>query len=342
MGLIKQMCIESMRYCDSEMVVTRNGTVQRGRSPEPYYETSEDESDLEENNSETVRFIVSNGIVHREKFPNQINKISAELSDVEQSSAEHSEVEQSFAEHSDVEQQSEEHSEEEQTLAELTYAELLKLEQNCAEHSEEEQTSAKLSGIEQSSAEQSEEEQTYAELLELTKTSAEHSDIEQSSAEQSEVEQSSNTESEDSCPIPSTSKEIVFTLKRKMQMTVREDRKKFQPDEKILPNLLIEKVGRQTMVGLDLTAIPIRDLGGRNPRRILMKIISVEEKPSSGHAKLVLWDADASDEEKIQKIMNKPIFIESSWINWYNGFKGMAIPVVEFSREGYKIRKFFG
>ena len=118
------------------------------------------------------------------------------------------------------------------------------------------------------------------------------------------------------------SKEIVFQLKRRMQMPAREDRKKSRPDEKILPNLLIEKVGRQTMVGLDLTAIPIRDLGGRNPRRILLNIISLEEKPSSGQAKLVLWDAEARDEEKIEKIMNQPIFIESSWINWYHGFKG--------------------
>ena len=34
-------------------------------------------------------------------------------------------------------------------------------------------------------------------------------------------------------------------------MPVTEDRKK----SRILPNLLIEKVGKQTMVGLDLTAI---------------------------------------------------------------------------------------
>ena len=139
---------------------------------------------------------------------------------------------------------------------------------------------------------------------------------------QPEKEQSSSTEPKDSFPVPSTYKEFLFQLKRRMQMPAREDRKKSRPDEKILPNLLIEKVGKQTMVGLDLVAIPIRDLGGRNPRRILMKIMSVEEKPSSGQATLVLWDADARDEEKIQKIMNKPIFIESSWINWYHGFKG--------------------
>ena len=153
-------------------------------------------------------------------------------------------------------------------------------------------------------------------------TSSDESEVEQNSAEHSEAEQSSSSESEESGPIPSTSKGLLSTHKRRNQMRVREDRKKSRPDEKILPNLLIEKVGRKTMVGLDLTAIPIRDLGGRNPRRILLNIISLEEKPSSGQAKLVLWDADARDEEKIEKIMNQPIFIESSWINWYHGFKG--------------------
>ena len=98
-------------------------------------------------------------------------------------------------------------------------------------------------------------------------------------------------------------------------MPLTEDRKK----SRILPNLLIEKVGKQTMVGLDLTAIPIRDLGGRNPRRILMEVTSVNEEPSSGQAKLVLWDEDATNEVEI---MNKEIFIEGAWINWYNGFKG--------------------
>ena len=109
-------------------------------------------------------------------------------------------------------------------------------------------------------------------------------------------------------------------------MPVIEDRKKFRPDEKNLPNLLIEKVGRQTVVGLDLVAIPIRDLGGRNPRRIHMKIISIDAQGSSGQAKLVLWDADATNEVEIQKIMNKSIFIESSWINWY--------------KKEYQVRKF--
>ena len=122
------------------------------------------------------------------------------------------------------------------------------------------------------------------------------------------------------------SKEIVFQLKRRIEMPVIEDRKKFRPDEKNLPNLLIEKVGRQTVVGLDLVAIPIRDLGGRNPRRIHIKIISIDAQGSSGQAKLVLWDADATNEVEIQKIMNKSIFIESSWINWY--------------KKEYQVRKF--
>ena len=116
-------------------------------------------------------------------------------------------------------------------------------------------------------------------------------------------------------PIPSTSKGLLSPHKRGKQMPVTEDRKK----SRILPNLLIEKVGKQTMVVLDLTAIPIRDLGGRNPRRILMEVTSVDEEPSSGQAKLVLWDKDATNEVEI---MNKEIFIESAWINWYNGFKG--------------------
>ena len=116
-------------------------------------------------------------------------------------------------------------------------------------------------------------------------------------------------------PIPSTSKGLLSPRKRGKQMPVTEDRKK----SRILPNLLIEKVGKKTMVGLDLTAIPIRDLGGRNPRRILMEVTSVDEEPSSGQAKLVLWDEDATNE---LEIMNKEIFIESAWINWYKGFKG--------------------
>ena len=44
-------------------------------------------------------------------------------------------------------------------------------------------------------------------------------------------------------------------------------------------NLLEEKVGRQTEF-LDLTAIPIKDIGGRNPRRILMEIKTVDGAPS--------------------------------------------------------------
>ena len=116
-------------------------------------------------------------------------------------------------------------------------------------------------------------------------------------------------------PIPSTSKGLLSPRKRGKQMPVTEDRKK----SRILPNLLIEKVGKQKMVGIDLTATPIRDLGGRNPRRILMKVTSVDEEPSSGQATLVLWDEDATNEVEI---MNKEIFIESAWINWYKGFKG--------------------
>ena len=146
-------------------------------------------------------------------------------------------------------------------------------------------------------------------------TSSDESEVEQqTSQEHSEVQ---SAESEDSGPIPSTSKGLLAPHKKRKQMTVREDRKKSRSDKKILPNLLIKKVGRQTVVGLDLVAIPIRDLGGRNPRRILMKIYSVDSVYSSGQAILVLWDADATNEVEIQKIMNKSIFIESSWINWY-------------------------
>ena len=290
--------MDTMRPFNSEFVVTRNEIVQRGRSPEPYYETSSDESEVEQ--------------------------ISAEHSDVEQTSQEHSEAEQSSSAESEENGPSPSTSkgllpphkrrnemrvreDRKQSEGELTYAELLELTKTPAE-----QRGRSPESYYETSSDESEVEQI----------SAEHSDVEQTSQEHSEEEQSSSTKSEDSGPVPSTSKEIAFQLKRRMQMTVREDRKKFRPNEKNLPNLLIEKVGRQSVVALDLTAIPIRDLGGRNPRRILMKIISVEEKPSSGQAKLVLWDADARDEEKIQKIMNKPIFIESSWINWYHGFKG--------------------
>ena len=63
---------------------------------------------------------------------------------------------------------------------------------------------------------------TYAELLQLTKTYAE-----QSFQEYLGEEQSLSSESEESGPIPSSSKEIVFQIKRRKQMTVREDRKKF-------------------------------------------------------------------------------------------------------------------
>ena len=40
--------MDTMRPYNSEFVVTRNKTVQRGRSPEPYYETSSDESEVEQ------------------------------------------------------------------------------------------------------------------------------------------------------------------------------------------------------------------------------------------------------------------------------------------------------
>ena len=160
--------------------------------------------------------------------------------------------------------------------------------------------------------------ETSSDESEVEQISKEHSDVKNTSQEQSEKKETSRTESKDIGP----SKGLLSPRKRGKQMPVTEDRKKSRPHEKILPNLLIEKVGKQTKVGLDLTAIPIRDLGGQNPRRILMQITSVEERHSSGQAKLVLWDEDATNEVEIHKIMNKEIFIESAWINWYNGFKG--------------------
>ena len=66
---------------------------------------------------------------------------------------------------------------------------------------------------------------TYAELLQLTKTYAEQSFQEHSG-------ESSGTESDNSGPIPSTSKGHLAPHKRRNQMRVREGRKKFRPDEK--------------------------------------------------------------------------------------------------------------
>ena len=62
-------------------------------------------------------------------------------------------------------------------------------------------------------------------------TSSDESEVEQISPEQS-----SSAESEESGPIPSTSKGLLSPQKRRNQMNVREGRKKFRPDEKKGPN----------------------------------------------------------------------------------------------------------
>ena len=51
----------------------------------------------------------------------------------------------------------------------------------------------------------------------------------------------------------------------------------------MLPNLLEEYIQKAASI-LDITAIPLRDLGGGGPgpRRILMEVIKVQGEPSGG------------------------------------------------------------
>jgi len=88
-------------------------------------------------------------------------------------------------------------------------------------------------------------------------------------------------------------------------------------------NLLDDFVGRKGGGSvLNLTAIPIQDLGGGHPptpRRIQMKLLKVDGEPSIGDVKLTLWDENATNETEISKIMKKTIKIKNAFVNSYRG-----------------------
>lgn len=68
---------------------------------------------------------------------------------------------------------------------------------------------------------------------------------------------------------------------------------------------------------LDIIAIPITDLGGTFPRRIVLIDNTIR-------LKLIwtLWDADATNEAAINAVMNKVVLIRNGLVKWFEGFGG--------------------
>ena len=64
--------MDTMTPFNSEFVVTRNETVQRGRSPEPYYKTSSDESSSAESSESGPIPSTSKGHLAPHKRRNQM------------------------------------------------------------------------------------------------------------------------------------------------------------------------------------------------------------------------------------------------------------------------------
>ena len=69
---------------------------------------------------------------------------------------------------------------------------------------------------------------------------------------------------------------------------------------------------------LDIAAVPVRDLGGDNPRRIIMQ----DDSKFKNEITLTLWGDDAIDEKRIRKIMDKPILIRNGLCHHFGGFGG--------------------
>ena len=69
---------------------------------------------------------------------------------------------------------------------------------------------------------------------------------------------------------------------------------------------------------LDIAAVPICDLGGDHPRRIIMQ----DDSEFKNEITLTLWGDDAIDEKRIKKIMGKPILIRNGLCHYFGGFGG--------------------
>ena len=63
---------------------------------------------------------------------------------------------------------------------------------------------------------------------------------------------------------------------------------------------------------MDLTAIPVQDLGGDHPRRIILQ-------DESGEIVWTLWDEDAKNDRKIEFLMGKCILIRNGLIKYFPG-----------------------
>ena len=65
----------------------------------------------------------------------------------------------------------------------------------------------------------------------------------------------------------------------------------------------------------DLAAIPVQDLGGNHPRRVILQ-------DESGEIVWTLWDEDAKNDRKIADLMGKCILIRNGIVKYFPGFEG--------------------
>ena len=65
---------------------------------------------------------------------------------------------------------------------------------------------------------------------------------------------------------------------------------------------------------LDIVAIPVMDLGGHHPRRIILQ-------DEHGEITWTLWDEDATDDNFIENMMGRCVLIRNGIVKYFGGFK---------------------
>lgn len=66
----------------------------------------------------------------------------------------------------------------------------------------------------------------------------------------------------------------------------------------------------------DIIAIPVEDLGGKHPRRLLLT------DDTNKYVTWTLWGDDATNEDAIAKVMHRPVLIRNGLVKWFEGFDG--------------------
>ena len=67
---------------------------------------------------------------------------------------------------------------------------------------------------------------------------------------------------------------------------------------------------------LDIVAVPVEDLGGQHPRRIILQDESGQE------VTWTLWDEDATNDKLIENLMGKCFLIRNGIVKYFQGFGG--------------------